>query len=101
MIYATVSSKQILSKFFRDTRSAISMEGDAIEWIAEALDFMCVTPRLIDKKRILKAIEKELCNDGLMYRYKNQDDFGIPSSSFTICTFFRAKSLEFFFPKTN
>jgi len=29
------------------------MEGDAIEWIAEALDFMCVTPRLIDKKRIL------------------------------------------------
>lgn len=35
----------------------------------------------------VKAIEKELSNDGLLYRYKNQDDFGLPSSSFTICTF--------------
>lgn len=42
----------------------------------------------------VKAIEKELCNDGLMYRYKNQDDFGIPSSSFTICTFWMINSLN-------
>ncbi|MBT8292946.1 MAG: glycoside hydrolase family 15 protein, partial [Eudoraea sp.] len=39
------------------------------------------------------AIEKELSNDGLMYRYKNEDDFGLPSSSFTICTFWFINSL--------
>ena len=39
------------------------------------------------------AIEKELSNDGLLYRYKNEDDFGLPSSSFTICTFWFINSL--------
>ncbi|WP_010518917.1 glycoside hydrolase family 15 protein [Croceivirga radicis] len=39
------------------------------------------------------AIDKDLNNDGLLYRYKNQDDFGLPSSSFTICTFWFIKSL--------
>ena len=38
--------------------------------------------------------EKELCKDGLMYRYKNEDDFGVPSSSFTICTFWMINSLD-------
>ncbi|MDV6167096.1 glycoside hydrolase family 15 protein [Flavobacterium sp. DG1-102-2] len=39
------------------------------------------------------AIEKDLSNDGLLYRYKNKDDFGLPSSSFTICTFWFINSL--------
>ena len=39
------------------------------------------------------AIERELSNDGLLYRYKNKDDFGLPSSSFTICTFWFINSL--------
>tara|TARA_R110002049_G_scaffold120609_7_gene275150 strand:+ start:2121 stop:3923 length:1803 start_codon:yes stop_codon:yes gene_type:complete len=41
----------------------------------------------------VKAIEDKLCNDGLLYRYKNEDDFGLPSSSFTICTFWFINSL--------
>lgn len=41
----------------------------------------------------VKAIERELCYEGLLYRYKNQDDFGLPSSSFTICTFWFINSL--------
>jgi len=41
----------------------------------------------------VQATEKELCEDGLMYRYKNNDDFGKPSSSFTICTFWLIDSL--------
>jgi GH15 family glucan-1,4-alpha-glucosidase len=41
----------------------------------------------------VKATEKELFRDGLMYRYKNEDDFGEPSSSFTICTFWFIRSL--------
>ncbi len=42
----------------------------------------------------VKAIEKELLVDGLMYRYKNEDDFGLPSSSFTVCTFWMINSLH-------
>ena len=41
----------------------------------------------------VKAIGRELSNDGLLYRYKNKDDFGLPSSSFTICTFWYINSL--------
>lgn len=41
----------------------------------------------------VKATERELCQDGLMYRYKNEDDFGKPSSSFTICSFWFIDSL--------
>lgn len=41
----------------------------------------------------VKAIEKELAHNGLLYRYKNQDDFGLPSSSFTVCTFWFISSL--------
>lgn len=41
----------------------------------------------------VKAIGNELMNDGLLYRYKNKDDFGLPSSSFTICTFWYINSL--------
>mgnify|MGYP000073688620 CR=1 FL=1 len=48
-----------------------------------------------DEKYVLtvKAIEKDVCVDGLMYRYKNEDDFGLPGSSFTICTFWLISSL--------
>ena len=41
----------------------------------------------------VQAIEEGLSNDGLLYRYKNEDDFGEPSSSFTICTFWFINSL--------
>ncbi len=41
----------------------------------------------------VKAIERELSYEGLLYRYKNKDDFGLPSSSFTICTFWFIHSL--------
>jgi len=39
------------------------------------------------------TIQKELEHDGLMYRYKNQDDFGTPKSAFTICSFWLINSL--------
>ncbi len=41
----------------------------------------------------VKAIGTELSNNGLLYRYKNEDDFGEPSSSFTVCTFWYINSL--------
>lgn len=39
------------------------------------------------------AIQNELEYSGLMYRYKNQDDFGTPKSAFTICSFWLTNSL--------
>lgn len=43
--------------------------------------------------KTVKKIKEELFYKGLMYRYKNNDDFGLPSSSFTICTFWLIRAL--------
>jgi GH15 family glucan-1,4-alpha-glucosidase len=42
----------------------------------------------------VNAVKKALFHEGLMYRYKNADDFGKPSSSFTICTFWLIQALH-------
>lgn len=47
-------------------------------------------PRFIST---VHRVEKELMRDGLLYRYKNRDDFGVPSSAFTICTLWLINSL--------
>jgi len=39
------------------------------------------------------AIQKDLEYNGLMYRYRNKDDFGTPKSAFTICSFWLTNSL--------
>jgi GH15 family glucan-1,4-alpha-glucosidase len=39
------------------------------------------------------AIKNTLFNNGLVYRYINHDDFGKPSSSFTICTFWLVQAM--------
>lgn len=41
----------------------------------------------------VRSIYEELCRDGLMYRYKNRDDFGKPKTAFTVCSFWMASSL--------
>jgi GH15 family glucan-1,4-alpha-glucosidase len=44
--------------------------------------------------KTVEAIGRELTNDDLLYRYKTKDDFGLPESSFTICTFWYIDSLN-------
>lgn len=44
-------------------------------------------------KRTVQRTYEELCVGGLMYRYRNSDDFGVPTSSFTVCTFWMIESL--------
>lgn len=39
------------------------------------------------------AIQKDLEHNGLMFRYRNQDDFGTPKSAFTICSFWLINAL--------
>ncbi|WP_424000647.1 glycoside hydrolase family 15 protein [Maribacter sp. IgM3_T14_3] len=86
------------------TQSYGSKELDASVLLMES--YGCVNAK--DKRYIstVNAIGRELNNDGLLYRYKNEDDFGLPSSSFTVCTFWyinslfkigeREKALEYF-----
>jgi len=73
------------------TQSYGSVHLDASVLLMEPYGFIKATdPKYIST---VKAIERELSHDGLMYRYKNKDDFGLPSSSFTVCTFWFINSL--------
>jgi GH15 family glucan-1,4-alpha-glucosidase len=47
-------------------------------------------PKFVSTVRLSK---KQLSKNGLMYRYRNDDDFGKPRSSFTVCTFWLIKAL--------
>lgn len=73
------------------TQSYGSHDLDASILLMEEYGFIeAKDPRYVST---VKAIESELLRDGLMYRYKNRDDFGLPSSSFTICSFWFINSL--------
>ena len=73
------------------TQSYGSSDLDASVLLMEPYGFIdAKDPKYIST---VKGIERELSNDGLLYRYKNVDDFGLPSSSFTICTFWFINSL--------
>lgn len=43
--------------------------------------------------KTVRVIKEHLYHEGLMYRYKSEDDFGVPASSFTICTFWLVEAL--------
>lgn len=45
-------------------------------------------------EKTVLAVKDRLFYKGLMYRYLNPDDFGRPSSSFTICTFWLVQALH-------
>lgn len=73
------------------TQSYGSKHLDASVLLMESYGFIhAKDPKFV---QTVMAIEKDLSNDGLLYRYKNKDDFGSPSSSFTICTFWFINSL--------
>lgn len=44
-------------------------------------------------RKTVEAVRKALFRKGLMYRYNSEDDFGIPSSAFTMCTFWLIRAL--------
>ncbi len=74
------------------TQSYGSDDMDAATLLMQPYGF--ISAKDIRYIQTVKATEKELCVDGLMYRYKNKDDFGLPSSSFTICTFWLINALQ-------
>ena len=74
------------------TQSYESKDLDASVLLMEPYGFIpAKDPKYV---KTVEAIGRELTNDGLLYRYKNKDDFGLPESSFTICTFWYINSLN-------
>jgi len=73
------------------TQAYGSDDLDAAVLLMEAYGFIDST----DNKYVstVRAVEKNLLKNGLVYRYLNKDDFGVPTSSFTICTFWLINSL--------
>ena len=73
------------------TQSYGSEDLDASVLLMESYGFVQASdPRF---KSTVLAVQRELEHDGLMYRYKNEDDFGEPQSAFTICSFWLINSL--------
>ena len=65
----------------------------------DASNLLMATYEFIDPKdpKFISTVEKtreELSYNGLMYRYKNEDDFGKPRSAFTLCSFWLVKALS-------
>ncbi len=74
------------------TQSYGSSELDASNLLFHRLGFVSADdPRWISTVRATYA---SLCRDGLMYRYRNADDFGEPKSSFTVCSFWMVQALH-------
>ncbi len=86
----------ILKKAWNEKKQAFtqtygSEDMDASVLLMESYGFIAAKdPKY---KSTVLTIQKELEHDGLMYRYKNQDDFGTPKSAFTICSFWMINSL--------
>jgi len=68
-----------------------SNDLDAAILLIEPYGFLnAKDPRYIST---VKSIQKNLSHQGLMFRYRTMDDFGFPSSYFTVCTFWLINSL--------
>jgi GH15 family glucan-1,4-alpha-glucosidase len=68
-----------------------STDLDASNLLMAEYGFIAPTdPRFI---ATVERSQKELCIDGLMFRYRNRDDFGTPESAFTVCSFWLVKAL--------
>jgi GH15 family glucan-1,4-alpha-glucosidase len=65
---------------------------------ADAANLLLPTIGIIDARdprfaQTVRRYEALLVDRGLMMRYRNEDDFGLPTSSFTICSFWLAEAL--------
>ncbi len=74
---------------FTQTYSTPDMDSSLL--LMETYGFISPTDDRFQKT--VDAIYRALNYKGLMFRYNNQDDFGVPASAFTICTFWMIRAL--------
>ena len=88
--------KDIMSHAWSEEKQAFtqaygSQDLDAAVLLMESYGFIEANdPKYVST---VLAIQNELEFNGLMYRYRNRDDFGLPKSAFTICSFWLINSL--------
>lgn len=88
--------EEILTKGWNSNKEAFTMyygsdELDASILLMHHYDF--ISPKNPKFISTVKAIEKELVKDGLVYRYRMKDDFGYPKNPFTIASFWLIDAL--------
>ena len=66
-------------------------ELDSSLLLMEAYGF--ITPEDERYRKTVEAVYRILRYKGLMFRYNTSDDFGVPTSAFTICTFWMIRAL--------
>ncbi|MBI3818698.1 MAG: glycoside hydrolase family 15 protein [Planctomycetes bacterium] len=90
--------QQILERAFHKDVGAFGQtygnrEADASNYLMPAVGFVSGRdPRFLST---LEYYEKALVRDGLVLRYTNPDDFGVTTSAFLMCAFWRVKALAF------
>lgn len=93
---ATVIKENVMKNGWKEEMQSFSQaygnsDLDASLLLMEPYGF--IDPRDIRYHKTVQAIKNALLYKGLMYRYKSHDDFGLPSSAFTICTFWLIRAL--------
>ena len=89
--------QDILQKGWNEQEQAFTQTYEAPHLDASNLLFAeygfieATDPRFVST---VEQTERKLCVDGLMFRYRNQDDFGEPESAFTVCSFWLVKALH-------
>lgn len=73
------------------TQAYDNMEMDSSLLLMEKYGFISAADARY--QQTVKAVKAALYHKGLMYRYTAHDDFGAPSSAFTICTFWLIRAL--------
>lgn len=86
----------ILSNAWNPERQAFTQSYDSIHLDASTLlmpAFGFISAKDPRMKSTIVQSEQHLMKNGLVYRYTNEDDFGFPENTFTICTFWMIDAL--------
>ena len=90
-------SVEYIEKAYDETRGVYTQAIDTPNLDASTLHLITMGYLKPDSERAknhLIALEKELKTpEGLFYRYKHQDDFGAPETTFLICAFWYVEAL--------
>jgi len=93
---ATTIKEDVLAKGWKEEIQSFSQtyentELDSSLLLMEAYGF--ITPEDERYRKTVEVVYNSLRYNGLMYRYNSPDDFGVPTSAFTICTFWMIRAL--------
>jgi len=93
---ATEIKEDVLAKGWKEEIQSFSQtyentELDSSLLLMEAYGF--ITPEDERYRKTVEAVYHSLRYKGLMFRYNTSDDFGVPTSAFTICTFWMIRAL--------